>query len=125
MFTPPYTGNHSSKLDADSAVSEASRDTPGQFPDDIYNATLPRWRAVIRTFLVNAVARESPIIARLQASPCIMPYSFADLLFPMSIGASSSFLVGQLFSLFLHARDTHILHDCAPNPVLLWFSRGW
>lgn len=76
---PPFVGNHSSKIDAGTAVSEASRDTPGQLPDDIYNATLPRWRAAIRTFLVKAVARESPIIGRLQVSSCIVPYGSADL----------------------------------------------
>lgn len=70
--------SHSSKLDAGVAAPELSRDTPGQLPDDIYNATLPRWRATIRTLLVKAVARESPIIARLQASLRVIPYNSAD-----------------------------------------------
>ncbi|KAG6379507.1 hypothetical protein JVT61DRAFT_9998 [Boletus reticuloceps] len=52
-------------------LSEASRDAPRQLPDDIYNATLPRWRAVIRNHLLKAVARESIVIARLQASTCM------------------------------------------------------
>lgn len=63
---PPFTANHSSKYDSDAVVSEASRDTPGLLPDDIYNATLPRWRAAIRAHLVKAVARESIVIGRLQ-----------------------------------------------------------
>ena len=68
---PPFTGSHSSKLDADTDVFEASRDTPGQLPDDIYNVTLPRWRAAIRNHLVKAVTRESIVIGRLQASSCM------------------------------------------------------
>ena len=68
---PPFTGNPSSKLDADMATSEESRDTPGQLPDDVYNATLPRWRAAVRNHLVKAVARESIVISRVQASSCI------------------------------------------------------
>ena len=53
------------------ATSEESRDTPGQLPDDVYNATLPRWRAAVRNYLVKAVARESTVISRVQASSCI------------------------------------------------------
>lgn len=68
---PQFTGNHSSKVNADAPVSEASRDTPGQLPDDIYNATLPRWRAAIRAQLVKTVARESILIGRLQVSSCM------------------------------------------------------
>ena len=64
---PSLTSNRSSKLDADTAVFDASRDTLGQPPDDIYNVTLPRWRAAIRTHLVKAVTRESIVIGRLQA----------------------------------------------------------
>jgi hypothetical protein len=43
----------------------------------------------------------------------------------VSLGAPSYFLVGQLFSLFLHAWDTYFLHDRTSNSVFLWISRGW
>ncbi|KAN0085657.1 Phosphatidic acid phosphatase type 2/haloperoxidase [Tylopilus felleus] len=59
---PPSISNPSSKLDVDAPVSEDTR----ELPNDIYNATLPWWRAVIRSHLVKAVARESTVIARLQ-----------------------------------------------------------
>lgn len=65
---PPFTTNQPSKLDADTQASEPSRSAPGQLPDDVYNATLPRWRAAIRRHLVKVVARESIVIARLQVS---------------------------------------------------------
>lgn len=63
-----FTGNHSFKPNTDAAVSEASRDSPGLLPDDIYNVTLPRWRAAMRAQLVKVVARESIVIGRLQVS---------------------------------------------------------
>lgn len=90
----PYVGKLTSKIDADAAVSELSRDMSGQLPDDIYNTTLPRWRAAIRTYLVKAVARESPIIAHLQVCFFIVPCALADMASCILIGISSVFLVG-------------------------------
>ena len=33
-------------------------------------------------------------------------------------------MVRQLFSLYLGAWHTHILHDCTPSFILLWIPRG-
>ncbi|KAH0834680.1 hypothetical protein J3R83DRAFT_10204 [Lanmaoa asiatica] len=86
ILMSPFTGNHSSKLDNETAVSEASGDTPGQLPDDIYNATLPRWRAAIRTHLVKTVARES--IARLRSS-----WLDSYFLYSSTLGTHTSFMI--------------------------------
>ncbi|KAF8552134.1 hypothetical protein OG21DRAFT_1511846 [Imleria badia] len=88
----PYAGYPPSKLDADAAASEESRDTPGQLPDDIYNATLPGWRAAIRTRLVKAVARESIVIGRVQAllrSPWLDHY----FLYSSTLGTHTFFMI--------------------------------
>lgn len=41
---------------------------PGQHSMDVYDATLPWWRAAIRRKLVKAVERESGMIAAIQVS---------------------------------------------------------
>ncbi|KAI9567968.1 PAP2 superfamily-domain-containing protein [Boletus coccyginus] len=88
---PPFRGNRSSKLefDADTAASEAP---PGRLPDDIYNVTLPWWRAVIRTHLVKAVARESIIIGSLQGR---LRNSWLDsyFLYSSTLGTHTFFMV--------------------------------
>jgi hypothetical protein len=43
--------------------------SPGYLPANIYDATLPWWRAAIRRKLVQNVERESPVIARMQVCP--------------------------------------------------------
>ncbi|KAG8216325.1 PAP2 superfamily-domain-containing protein [Butyriboletus roseoflavus] len=83
---PQLTGSHTSKLSADAPASEASRDTPGQLPDDIYNVTLPRWRAAIRAHLVKAVARES--VARIR-SPWLNSY----FLYTSALGTHTFFMI--------------------------------
>jgi hypothetical protein len=42
--------------------------TPGRRPMDVYDVTLPRWRAALRRRLVKTVQRESEIIAKMQVS---------------------------------------------------------
>jgi hypothetical protein len=39
---------------------------PEKLPEDVYEATLPRWRAVVRQKLVGVVQRESEVIAKMQ-----------------------------------------------------------
>lgn len=57
---------------------------PGRGPQDVYDVTLPRWRAAIRRRLVRTVQVESEIIAKMQVQffvpqlsfpkPCIFAY---------------------------------------------------
>jgi len=42
--------------------------TPGRQPKDVYDTTLPWWRAAIRRKLVASVHRESRVIAQMQVS---------------------------------------------------------
>ncbi|KAG6877124.1 hypothetical protein C0993_010127 [Termitomyces sp. T159_Od127] len=42
---------------------------PGRLPTDVYDATLPRWRAAVRRRIVKSVQWESQVIARLQIEP--------------------------------------------------------
>lgn len=41
---------------------------PGFRAMDVYDATLPRWRAALRRMLVKTVQRESEVIAKMQVS---------------------------------------------------------
>ncbi|KAG6887473.1 hypothetical protein C0992_012125 [Termitomyces sp. T32_za158] len=40
--------------------------TPGRLPTDVYDVTLPRWRAAVRRRIVRSVQWESEVIAKLQ-----------------------------------------------------------
>lgn len=48
------------------SVPEAS--IPGKLPRDVYDSTLPWWRASIRRQLLKTVKRESEVLARMQVS---------------------------------------------------------
>ncbi|KAF9237776.1 phosphatidic acid phosphatase type 2/haloperoxidase [Melanogaster broomeanus] len=66
--------------------------TPGQLPEEVYNSTLPWWRAAIRAHLLKAVARESPILARMQGhlrSPWLDNY----FLYTSSLGTHTFFMI--------------------------------
>ncbi|KIJ63094.1 hypothetical protein HYDPIDRAFT_29782 [Hydnomerulius pinastri MD-312] len=70
----------------------APRDTPGQLPIDVYNTTLPWWRAAIRAQILKAVERESPILARMQArlrSPWLDKY----FVYTSSLGTHTFFMI--------------------------------
>jgi len=40
--------------------------TPGLLPGDVYNTTLPRWRAAVRTMLLSSLGWQSIVLARMQ-----------------------------------------------------------
>ena len=50
----------------DKALGGGSDESPGRLPLDVYDAMLPRWRALIRKTLLRRVESESKIIARMQ-----------------------------------------------------------
>lgn len=52
--------------DAVAPQVNSSDKSPGQLPQDVYNSTLPWWRAATRAKLLKAVERESPVLARMQ-----------------------------------------------------------
>lgn len=44
-------------------------DSPGMLRPDLYDATLPAWRAAIRRVIVRSVEKESRVIADMQVRP--------------------------------------------------------
>ncbi|KAG6850309.1 hypothetical protein H0H93_015251 [Arthromyces matolae] len=66
--------------------------TPGRLPTDVYEATLPRWRAMIRRSLVRSVRWESKVIARLQ-SLIRTPWLDAYFVYTSSLGTHTFFMI--------------------------------
>ncbi|KAF8839582.1 acid phosphatase/Vanadium-dependent haloperoxidase [Paxillus ammoniavirescens] len=82
-----------------------SRDTPGQLPEDVYNAILPWWRTAIRAHILKAVARESPVLARMQArlrSPWLDKY----FLYTSSLGTHTFFMIALPLLFFFGYGET-------------------
>jgi hypothetical protein len=63
---PVVTTFQSSYLPEKSSGVEDILSTPGRELPDVYDATLPRWRAAIRRALVRRVEWETQVIARMQ-----------------------------------------------------------
>ena len=66
----PY-GYDEKRLSSVSGTNLDSDDdlTPGRLARDVYEATLPKWRAAVRRRLVAAVEVESKVIAKMQVWP--------------------------------------------------------
>ncbi|EAU82992.1 sphingosine-1-phosphate phosphatase [Coprinopsis cinerea okayama7 len=60
---PAYDFNDIVKTEKLNGVEDVS---PGQGPTDVYDTTLPAWRAAVRRILVKTVEKESRVIARMQ-----------------------------------------------------------
>ncbi|KAF5380023.1 hypothetical protein D9615_006192 [Tricholomella constricta] len=65
--------------------------TPGRLPMDVYDVTLPRWRAVIRKGLVKTVKWESEVIARMQ-NLIRTPWLDAYFVYTSSLGTHTFFM---------------------------------
>ncbi|KAG5637587.1 hypothetical protein H0H81_004038 [Sphagnurus paluster] len=65
--------------------------TPGRLPMDLYEATLPWWRAAIRRRLVETVKWESEVIARLQ-NIIRTPWLDAYFVYTSSLGTHTFFM---------------------------------
>ncbi|RDB18722.1 Dihydrosphingosine 1-phosphate phosphatase YSR3 [Hypsizygus marmoreus] len=65
--------------------------TPGRRPMDVYDATLPWWRAAIRRKLVKAVQKESKVIARMQ-DIIRTPWLDAYFVYTSSLGTHTFFM---------------------------------
>ncbi|KAH0581654.1 hypothetical protein H2248_011351 [Termitomyces sp. 'cryptogamus'] len=78
--------------------------TPGCLPTDAYDATLPRWRAVIRRRIVRSVQWESKVIARLQ-SLIRTPLLDAYFVYTSSLGTHTFFMI-LLPSFFFFGHST-------------------
>lgn len=65
----PNAQNNHKSLAVNAGPFVAGEDLiPGRLSTNIYDTTLPRWRAAIRRSLVKTVRRESEVIARMQVS---------------------------------------------------------
>ena len=113
---------------------------PGKQPKDVYDTSLPWWRAAIRRKLVASVQRESRVIARMQVSStrlCVLlrqvycyvgTPSLAFHLFQtinadyFYIGKDPYSMVRRLFRLHFLSRDTYVLHDRPSCHVFLRIS---
>ncbi|KAF9237774.1 hypothetical protein BU15DRAFT_62970 [Melanogaster broomeanus] len=89
---PTSTTGSSSDSGTSQDHSPAHDSGPGQLPEEVYNSTLPWWRAAIRAHLLKAVARESPILARMQGhlrSPWLDNY----FLYTSALGTHTFFMI--------------------------------
>ncbi|GLB39364.1 putative acid phosphatase homologues [Lyophyllum shimeji] len=66
--------------------------SPGRRPMDVYEATLPPWRAAVRRRLVKTVQRESKAIARLQ-DIIRTPWLDAYFVYTSSLGTHTFFMI--------------------------------
>ncbi|KAF9226198.1 hypothetical protein BS17DRAFT_729195 [Gyrodon lividus] len=89
------TSTTSTKLNSGAVASHGympSRDTPGHLSEDVYNATLPWWRAAIRAHILKAVGGESSILARMQG--CLRsPWLDNYFLYTSSLGTHTFFMI--------------------------------
>ena len=100
---------------------------PGNQPKDVYDSSLPWWRAAIRRRLLLNVRWESGIIARMQVSLTIFAFAKSYNLQPLSeltekknhIGKHTHPLARRLFCLYFLFRHTHILYDRPSRCVFL------
>ncbi|KAF8056632.1 sphingosine-1-phosphate phosphatase [Lyophyllum atratum] len=94
------------KFDAKEASQEP---TPGRRPMDVYDKTLPRWRAAVRRRLVKTVQWESEVIARLQ-NLIRTPWLDAYFVYTSSLGTHTFFMtVLPAFFFFGHTEMGHEL----------------
>ncbi|TFK39306.1 hypothetical protein BDQ12DRAFT_682538 [Crucibulum laeve] len=68
------------------------KSTPGRLPMDVYEATLPWWRAAIRRRLVKMVALESEVIAKMQ-NKIRTPWLDAYFVYTSSLGTHTFFMI--------------------------------
>lgn len=71
--SPVGQGIHPYNLDSSKPLVD--RIPPGIQPKDVYDASLPWWRAAIRRRLVASVQWESRVIARMQVSYLILRFA--------------------------------------------------
>ncbi|KAG6333952.1 hypothetical protein ID866_5135 [Astraeus odoratus] len=73
-------------------------------PQDVYDATLPRWRAHIRNVVLKAVERESPILAKMQRR-IRSPWLDAYFLYTSSLGTHTFFMIALPMLFFFGYSD--------------------
>ncbi|KAF9458927.1 hypothetical protein BDZ94DRAFT_1200301 [Collybia nuda] len=98
-------GFYESAPEKKSRLQEALEEepTPGLRAMDVYDATLPRWRAATRRMLVRTVKRESEIIAKMQDA-IRTPWLDAYFVYTSSLGTHTFFMtVLPAFFFFGHA----------------------
>ncbi|KAF8869396.1 PAP2 superfamily-domain-containing protein [Infundibulicybe gibba] len=71
--------------------SHNGEESPGYLPMDVYDVTLPWWRAAIRRHLVKAVARESIVLAKMQEK-IRTPWLDAYFVYTSSLGTHTFFM---------------------------------
>ena len=83
---------------------------------DVYDATLPWWRAAIRRRLVRIIEHESPLIARMQVCPILENEPSRPS--PIA-GPYTHAVVGYILRVHLRTWHAHILHDLPARVVFL------
>ncbi|KIM59073.1 hypothetical protein SCLCIDRAFT_16570 [Scleroderma citrinum Foug A] len=77
----------------DTLVSGSPRQSPGQLPQDVYDAVLPWWRSSIRNMVLKVVERKSPFLAEMQHR-VRHPWLDVYFLYMSSLGTHTFFLIG-------------------------------
>lgn len=128
-------------------------DTPGTLPADVYDTTLPWWRAAIRRKLTQSIEWESRVLAKMQVRtyfilhsvsisivrgrttpifryPIAVPHYFGVqaffaqlLIFIPFTGTGAYPLARRVLCLHVLPRNTHVLHDRPARPIFLRICR--
>ncbi|KAL0061390.1 Long-chain base-1-phosphate phosphatase [Marasmius tenuissimus] len=98
--------------------------SPGKQPSDIYEQTLPWWRAAIRRQIVKRVEVESKTVARLQVSTFKINSTLKLMEVILHEERTAKSVPRQLFRLYIVFGDPHILYGHVACHVLLWVPRN-
>lgn len=101
----------------DSFVSEKREGkedvSPGHRSTDVYDTTLPAWRAYIRRQLVKTVEKESRVIARMQVRMNHI-LEAKDFQFICHIATYSDTVARFVLRLLIPSRNAYVFHGHAP-----------
>lgn len=94
-------------------------------PEDVYDRSLPWWRAAVRRKLVDSVKEESRIIARMQVRVRAIAsrlYRSDQLLCLLEQNPYA--MAGCILCIYLFTGHTHFLHDSLACLFLFWLWRS-
>lgn len=105
-------------------------DCPGQRSTDVYDRTLPAWRARVRRMLVRTVEKESRIIAKMQVRlvSCVCSRERIPRANECLFSERNSNTMARLvFRVYVVIGNSYVLHDPPTRIRVLWASgyRSW
>ena len=122
-FANETSGQKPLPLDAKAPLPTDSYipNTPGLHAQDVYDTTLPWWRAAVRSKLAKSVEWESGIIADMQVSfGKSFTATFSLFSSPGQKALSQDTMAGFLLCLHVFFGNPYIFHDISTLMLFLW-----